>query len=50
MEKLKLDSSAGGEIAGGARKKLEQRLGRSIVSNNNYLLGTSRNVKKKIKK
>ncbi|HOW16701.1 MAG TPA: Bro-N domain-containing protein [bacterium] len=50
MEKLKLDSSAGGEIAGGARKKLEQRLGKSIISKNNYLLDTKRNIKKKIKK
>lgn len=35
--KLKSDAKAGGEIAGGARKKLERRLGRSIVSKENYL-------------
>ncbi len=35
--KLKSDAYAGGNIAGGARKQLEKRLGRSIVSQNNYL-------------
>jgi hypothetical protein len=34
--KLKADAKAGGNIAGGARKKLEKRLGRSIVSKNNF--------------
>ena len=38
MPKLKNDAKAGGDIAGGARKKLEKRLGRSIVSQQNYLL------------
>ena len=33
---LKLQAP-GGDIAGGARKKLEKRLGRSLVSQNNYL-------------
>lgn len=37
MPKLKNDAKAGGNIAGGARKKLEKRLGRSIVSKQNYL-------------
>jgi DNA-damage-inducible protein D len=37
MPKLKNDSKAGGDIAGGARKKLEDRLGRSIVSKRNFL-------------
>ncbi len=35
--KLKSDAKAGGEIAGGARENLEKRLGRSIVSDNNFL-------------
>ena len=35
--KLKADAKAGGEIAGGARKNLEVRLGRSVVSNRNFL-------------
>ena len=35
--KLKSDAKTGGDIAGGARKKLEQRLGRSLVSKKNYL-------------
>jgi len=37
VPKLKKDAKAGGDIAGGARKKLEKRLGRSIVSRGNYL-------------
>ncbi|MCK5212186.1 Bro-N domain-containing protein, partial [Candidatus Parcubacteria bacterium] len=37
IPKLKSDAKAGGNIAGGARKKLEKRLGRSMVSKNNYL-------------
>ncbi len=35
--KLKSDAKGGGAIAGGARKKLEKRLGKSIVSRRNYL-------------
>ena len=37
MSKLKIDARSGGDIAGGARKKLEKRLGKSIVSNDNFL-------------
>lgn len=37
MPKLKSDAKAGGNIAGGARKQLERRLGRSVVSHENYL-------------
>lgn len=37
MPKLKSDSKTGGDIAGGARKKLEKHLKRSIISNKNYL-------------
>ena len=37
VQKLKKDAKAGGNIAGGARKKLEKRLRRSIVSKENYL-------------
>lgn len=36
LPKLKSDAKAGGNIAGGARKKLEKRLGRSVVSKNNF--------------
>lgn len=36
VPKLKADAKVGGDIAGGARKKLEKRLGRSIVSKNNF--------------
>jgi hypothetical protein len=37
ISKLKSDAQAGGEIAGGAREKLEKKLGRSIVTKKNYL-------------
>jgi len=37
LPKHKSDAKAGGDIAGGARKQLEKRLGRSIVSKNNFL-------------
>jgi len=37
VPKLKSDAKAGGKIAGGARKQLEKRLKRPIVSENNYL-------------
>jgi len=37
LPKLKSDARAGGGIAGGARKKLEKRLGRSIVTKQNFL-------------
>ena len=36
LSKLKSDSRAGGDIAGGAREKLEKRLRRSIVSKKNF--------------
>jgi hypothetical protein len=39
LPKLQSDAKAGGDIAGGARKKLEERLGRSVVSKGNYLKG-----------
>lgn len=35
--KLRGDAKAGGNIAGGARRQLEKRLGRSIVSKKNFL-------------
>ncbi len=37
VPKLKQDAQAGGDIAGGARRKLEKKLGKSIVSEENYL-------------
>lgn len=37
IKKLKSDAEAGGDIAGNARKQLEKRLGKSIVSKGNYL-------------
>ena len=38
VPKLKADAKAGGDIAGGARKNLEKRLGRSVVSKKNFLI------------
>jgi len=37
VSKLQKDAKAGGDIAGGARRKLEKRLRKSIVSKENYL-------------
>ncbi len=37
VSKLKSDAKFGGEIAGGARKQLEKKLGRSIVTKQNHL-------------
>ncbi len=37
VQKLKSDAKAGGNIAGGARKQLEKRLKRSIVTKKNFL-------------
>jgi hypothetical protein len=37
VPKLRSDAKAGGDIAGGARKKLEKRLGRSVVTRKNFL-------------
>lgn len=45
MNKLKSDAKAGGDIAGNARKQLEKRLGRSIVTKTNFLKQPSRKKK-----
>ncbi|MFH1561885.1 MAG: Bro-N domain-containing protein [Nitrospirota bacterium] len=37
VPKLKADAKAGGDIAGNARKQLEKRLGKSIVSKQNFI-------------
>lgn len=37
VKKLKEDSKIGGKIAGNARKELEKKLGRSVVSKKNFL-------------
>ena len=37
VAKLQKDAKVGGDIAGGARRKLEKKLGKSIVSEENYL-------------
>lgn len=45
VPKLKEDAKAGGNIAGNARKELEKKLGKSIVTKDNYLK-KSKNVKR----
>ncbi|MBU4257213.1 Bro-N domain-containing protein [Patescibacteria group bacterium] len=45
VPKLKDDARVGGQIAGTARKQIERKLGRSIISNNNFLQN-----RKKLKK
>jgi len=40
MPKLMSDAKAGGDIAGGAREKLEKRLGKLVISEKNYLKKT----------
>ena len=47
LPKLKSDAQAGGDIAGVARKQLESRLGRSVVSKKNFIK-TSENKRLKI--
>ena len=47
VKKLKADANAGGSIAGNARKALEKRLKKPIVSGHNYL--TEKESQKKIK-
>ena len=37
LPKLRSDAKVGGDIAGGARKKLEERLGRPVISKKNFL-------------
>ena len=45
MNKLKSDAKSGGDIAGNARKQLEKRLGKSIVTKTNFLKQPSRTKK-----
>ena len=45
IPKLKSDTKAGGDIAGGARKQLEKKLGKSIVSKQNYLSNSQKSLK-----
>lgn len=42
VPKLKEDAKAGGEIAGNARKQLEKKLGRSVVSNKRFIEKTKK--------
>jgi len=46
IPKLKNDAKSGGEIAGGARQKLEVRLRRSVIDKGNYLEGGDEKVAK----
>ena len=46
MQRLKDDARLGGEVAGTARKQIERRIGRSVISEKNFLKSNNR---KKIK-
>ncbi len=46
VKKLKSDSKIGGKIAGNARKELEKKLGRSVVSKKNFLPQKNKNLLK----
>ena len=39
IPKLKEDAQIGGNIAGGARKQLEKKLGRTVISSENFKQG-----------
>ena len=47
LKRLKDDARLGGEVAGTARKQIERRIGRSVVSENNFL--NHKQTKKSIK-
>ncbi|OIP98094.1 phage antirepressor protein [Candidatus Wirthbacteria bacterium CG2_30_54_11] len=47
VPKLRSDAKSGGSIAGDARKQLEKRIGRSIVSKQNYLPPSGKKLLKK---
>jgi DNA-damage-inducible protein D len=50
VAKLKSDAKAGGDIAGGARRQLENRLGRSVVTKQNFLKNSVRSARLSQKK
>jgi len=45
VPKLKSDAKAGGDIAGNARKQLERRLGRPVITSDNHLPKKKRRLK-----
>ena len=47
IEENKVAARQGGEVAGNARKEAEQKIGRPVVSEENYLNGTEKKKKKK---
>ena len=42
VPRLKDDARVGGSIAGSARKQIEKRIGKSVVSKNNFLKNSER--------
>lgn len=46
LSKLKVDAQIGGNIAGGARKKLEKRLGRRVVVRDSFLNNKKKDINK----
>ena len=49
VNKLKKDAKVGGSIAGGARKQLEKKLGRSVVPDKNFKSISEKESRKLIK-
>jgi len=45
VPRLKDDARVGGQIAGTARKQIERKLGRSVVSKSNFLRGSDKRLK-----
>jgi len=45
VPRLKDDARVGGQIAGSARKQIERKIGRTIVSKNNFLRNKTREIK-----
>ncbi|MCG2719471.1 MAG: phage antirepressor protein, partial [Nanoarchaeota archaeon] len=48
--KLKKDAKEGGEIAGNTRKDIEKKLGKSVISKDNYLDKPEKEKRKLLKK
>jgi hypothetical protein len=50
VPRLKDDARLGGEIAGSARKQIERKIGRSLISQGNFLSESKKKLGKKKKK
>ena len=48
FDKCESAAKEGGEVAGNARKDAEKRIGKSIISDENYLEGNEKEKKKRL--